>query len=317
VTVRQELSKRQLPTRPQSVIVKDTLADLRKAQKQLVDYGVRIPDNSRIDQAIAVLEHAQETGKLVPAHRGDDLGLRALELAFDYSAIGDSLPPDAVASVRRELRDSLVGSLDGQSNNGQPIQLQSQYVARAALVRGGLTPLHPTHSTRGGRKSPDLYVENGIAVYPIEAKRPRLSKNVLPRLEDARDQLADYGEPGAIIVDITDCVRGLLPSQIDDQVQHTLQDITQVIFDPGRGYRPGYRPIMVAGVVARAAWVSIDKGAEAQIEVHTCTGFINFASAPHTILHRHGIWLRQHFGNGYEELYRTLGEVGHTATPAT
>lgn len=311
--LRSQSSKREIPTRPQSAIVDANLGDIQRVRAALTAYGVKVPKDSRLDKAEAILQHAAKTGQLVPSHRGDGLGLRALEVAFDYSLIAFTLPSAVVATVRRELAESLTGDLDGQSYDARPAQLQSQYVARAALALGGLRPLHPTHSTEGGRKRPDLYVENGIATYAIESKRPRLTKNVVPRFNDARDQLDGYGDSGAVIVDATDCVSGLAPDEIDQMVERLAVDLQDAAFESGRGHRPGYRSIMLVGVVARAAWASDDGTTEAHIQVHTSSHFTVLAKRKNTLLDHHARWLRRGFQGGYEMLYRLVGEIDSEA----
>ena len=105
--MRHQTTKREIPTRPQREIVAATLANLVDARNRLEAYGIQFPEVSRLDQALHILSTAQTTGALVPAHRGDDLGLRALEFAFDYSAIAATLPAARVARVRQELEMSL------------------------------------------------------------------------------------------------------------------------------------------------------------------------------------------------------------------
>jgi len=274
----------------------------------LLEYGVKFPSNSRVDQALDILSHARKTGALIPVHRGDADGLRALELAFDYSAIAATLPADAIASVRRELAISLRGPLDGQALNGQPAQYQSQYVARAALVRAGLSPQHYTHSTKGGRKSPDTFVENGLSKYGIEAKRPRFLKNMVARFNDGRDQLDQFDDGGGVVVDLTDCLRDEAAGSIDERISESAAILKELV-GTATGYNPGYRSIRFAGVVARSAWAVVEGTDEAHILVHTSTAFISFGKAANTIDHRHGVWLREAIAAGYEQLYRTLGEA--------
>lgn len=306
--MQERLTTLEIPIRPQSEVVAETLTDLTAARRTLAEYGVAFPAHSRVDQALAILKHAQTSGALVPVHRGDADGLRALELSFDYSAIAATLPENAIASVRRELGISLEGHLDGQELNGQPAQYQSQYVARAALVRAGLSPQHCTHSTQGGRKSPDIVVENGHSKYGIEVKRPRFLKNLVPRFNDGRDQLEPFEDGGGVIVDLTDCLRDVPVSVVDSQVSESVA-ILKGLVGTERGYNPGYHSIKFAGIVVRSAWGVVEGRRQAHILVHTSTAFVSFGKGPNTIDHRRGIWLRETIGKGYEQLYRTMGEV--------
>jgi len=180
----------------------EAVRDVDTAIDLLRSWNVSVPEDSRLHQARAILADGAACGRLVPTHRGDDLGLRALELAFDYAAIADTLPTQPVAALRRELTSSLLGPLDPPEEVRGPLQLQSQFVVRAAFVLAGMSPCHPTHSPQESRSSPDLLLENGLSTYAIETKRPKLAKNVVPRMEDARAQLLDYGMPGGILVDV-------------------------------------------------------------------------------------------------------------------
>lgn len=308
---RQRTTAREIHPRPQREVVSEALKDLHAALTALKAYGVHIPVLSRIDQAIEVLEHALATGDLIPAARGDSLGLQALELAFDYSAIATTLPPLPLAAVRRELRDSLRGSLDSGGPDKTAVQLQAQFVVRAGLVRGGLAPTHPTHSTNLGIPSPDLLLEKGNSTYAVEVKRPQFERNVIPRLRAARDQLDGFGSRGAVILDVTDCVRGMSPKDIDAEVRRLAIQVYGEVFEDNRGYRPGYSSIMVAGILARAGWAADHHEDEAQLDVHTSSSIAVFAKVPNTLLDHHGRWIREHLQDGLEQLYRTIGESRH------
>ena len=183
---RESTSYVKVPARPIEVIAAEALADVDYSIQRLTDWGVVITPRSRLHQAREILEHAVTTRELVPIHRGDDLGLRALELAFDYGAIAETLPDSVIASMRRELRDSLLGPLNPPDHDRGPLQLQSQAVMRAAFVRAGEMPRHPTHSPKKGKSSPDLILDRGTASYAIETKRPQLRKNIISQFEGAR-----------------------------------------------------------------------------------------------------------------------------------
>ena len=62
----------------------------------------------------------------------------------------------------------LAGGLELAPENRSALQYQSQFVVRAAFVRGGIEPYHPSSSPRRGKR-PDLLVENGTIRYGIEA----------------------------------------------------------------------------------------------------------------------------------------------------
>jgi hypothetical protein len=47
-----------------------------------------------------------------------DLGLRALEFAFDYAAIADTLPRNRIAAVRRDLETSYEPNPPDETRSG-------------------------------------------------------------------------------------------------------------------------------------------------------------------------------------------------------
>ena len=304
---RETVSRREIPERPLRDILRETIDDLTKTLRLLTAYGVKVPAGSRLHQAQEILEEALASGRLVPSQRGDDLGLRSLELSLDYSAIASTLPTAGIASVRRELRDSLTGPLAPPDTDRGPLQLQSQFVVRAALVRSGLDPSHPATSSRRG-KAPDLVVTNSTDEYAVEVKRPQSAKNVIPRLASARDQLAAVGLPGAVLVDVTDCLRGLTGKDVDAEIRRLALGIYDEVFENGVGHRKGYEGIMVAGTFARVAWNATPTATGAMVEIHNSSTIGVFADAPDTPADRNSKWLRARLEDGLGRLEQTLDE---------
>lgn len=108
---RESFSMTEIPPRPIRQIAAEAAADIEVSIQRLMQSGVRVAGDSRLHQALTVLRHAVATGALAPEHRGDQLGLRSLEIAFDYGAIARTLPEKRVAVVRREIGDSLKGEM--------------------------------------------------------------------------------------------------------------------------------------------------------------------------------------------------------------
>jgi hypothetical protein len=251
---------------------------------------------------------ATETGMLVPDHRGDQLGLRALELSFDYSAIAETLPTKRIAAVRRELRDSTKGNLDPPAHRRTALQLQTQFVVRAALVRAGVFPVHPTHSPKTGKSSPDMLVENGLSTYGLEVKRPEKTKNVARLFDEARDQLGSYGVKGVVVMDLTDCLRDVEPTRVSDEVCQLACELMDRAFIRDIGYHPGYEDIMMVAALARLAWHSKDETHTSMVSVHTSVATILLASKRNTLLDHHAQWFRKALSVGFDRLNVTLGE---------
>lgn len=295
----------EVPPRPVRKIAAEAIADIDVAIEAFTSYGVKVKGDSRLHQARAILQHAAATGVLVPQHRGDSLGIRSLELAFDYGAIAATLPDTRIAAVRNELQQSLTGPIEPPEAALGPLQLQSQFVVRAAYVRGGVVPNHPKV---GAGKTPDLVVRNGMSEYGIEAKRPQVPHNVIPRMEAARVQLESSGLRGAILVDVTDCTRHVERPDVDRIVREHALAMYDEIFVTGRGYRPDHDGIMVAGAYARLAWASDDRDPASMVSVHTTSTIGLFARRRNTLLDHHARWLRASFQDGLSMLSRTLAE---------
>lgn len=194
--------------------------------------------DSRFHQALAVLDDVAATGQFTHDQRGDDSSIRALQLAFDAAAIASALPPHRVADLRRDLEICARGPLV-PSEDLQPLQTQSQLVVRAALSAAGVLPSQPTHSGSGGRRKPDILVENGATIYALEVKRPTAAKNVVARALDAATQIAAAGLTGAVVIDITDCLATSSPDDADAAVLQLGEDVQKQFFKDGVGWCSG------------------------------------------------------------------------------
>jgi hypothetical protein len=186
-------------------------------------------------------------------------------------------------------------------------------VVRAALVRSGLEPSHPTISPRQGRKNPDLLLGNGLSTYGLEAKRPERAGNILPRFRDGSTQLQDFGVSGGVLIDVSDCVRGLDNEAASLFVRDQGKVILDEVFVHGCGPRPGYSHIMMAGVYARVAWTSDDGALAAMVKVHTASRIGIFAPVRNSLVDHRARWLRRHFQDGFYGMTRALEHDGGAA----
>ena len=296
-----------IPHRPVADVARQAFDEISLAIQRFAIAGVTVPNDSRLHQAKEVLATAVDSGGLVPEHRGDDLGLRALEIAFDYSAIASTLPKIRNAAFWRDLRDSCRGTLSLADDAARgPSQLQAQAIVRAAFVLAGLSPQLPSHSSRVGRSSPDLTLQSGSINYAVEVKRPEKIKNLLPRFRDARQQLDSYGLAGGILVDVTDCLRNVAGKDLDDQVSQLLYELQNEVFERGVGQRQEYSRVMAIGCFARAAWRSVVDERGAHIQVQSCISTGIFASQPNTLRAHRANWIRRGFQRGIDLLFERL-----------
>ena len=286
----------------------EALADLEIAGAKLATAKVECPRGGRMDQALEILHAMVKPGNPMRIHRGDDLGLRAVEFALDYSAIADSLPSPLTLTDRRELRDSLTGGLVPPPERLHSLQLQSQAIVFSAFSRGGLEPTRPSTSAKKPMKSPDLLVGRGTALYGVEAKRPQRIENALPRFQDGVEQLKAFGVNGGVLIDLSDCVRQMTPTEIDGVVESTTWALNDVVFEEGRGHRPGFRHVMIAGCYARLVLpIEADEQTD-QVRLHTSSMIGVFAYAERTLLHHHARWLREGAQDGLDLLFRTRAD---------
>lgn len=309
-------SFREIPPRPIKTVAAEAVDDVDYSLERLTKWGVEILPSSRLHQAREILAHAVETGALVPKHRGDDLGLRAMELAFDYAAIAETLPASVVANMKRDLRDSLRGPINPPETERGPLQLQSQAVLRAALVRAGEEPRHLTHSPKKRLSSPDLILDRGTYSYAIEVKRPQEEKNILRQFLRGSDQVKQYGLPGGVVIDATDALRLVPGHRLLGVVRGVALKLYGEVFVTGRGYEPGMSHITLIGVFARVAWDSEDRQDSAMVQVHSASVFGVFATTKNNLSHLHAKWMRSVFQNGLEQLNRTIIERGDSTTGA-
>ena len=279
--------------RPIRDVAREALASIEASIGRLEAWGARVSTESRLNQAAAVLKHGAESGVLVPRHRNDRLGLRALELSFDYRDIASTLPSRRIASIRHEIEQSLQGELEPREGALKPWQLQSQFMVRAALVRAGLQPVHPSKSSQQASKTPDLVIKNGLSSYAVEAKRPEYSRNVVPRMKNGSEQLAEYGLHGAVVVDVADCIRDLSVDDAGKEVFRLARAMSSEIFEEGHGHHPGYSNIMVTGTYARLVWTSTDGESDAMVNVHSSSSMTVYASTRNSLLGHRARWLRE------------------------
>jgi hypothetical protein len=134
---RERSERSKVEPRPVEDIASEAIADIDASLEKLQEWGVTTPKKGRLSKAKAVLERAAKTGEIVPPQRGDDLGLRALEIAFDYAAIADTLPQKKTSLIRSELELSLAG--------GPQTPREGEAVATAP------EPIHSARRFRQGR----------------------------------------------------------------------------------------------------------------------------------------------------------------------
>lgn len=293
--------------RPINEIASEALAGVDEAIGRLSRAGIEIDEDSRLHQAREILSDVSRTGLITPKQRGDDLGLRALEVALDYGDIAGVVTTAWPVSARRELRDSLRGDLTPTASGLRASQLQSQAIAFTAYQLAGCSP---RHATVKGVPSPDILLDNGVSTYGIEVKRPQSSKGILPRFHDGIIQLRGVGVVGGVLVDVTDCIRGLSSEDMDIRVREFALDLYDEVFEMGVGPRPGFADVIIVGCYARTAAIKEESEASAIVDLRSFATLGILAKAQGTLAAHRAQWLRSKFEDGYSRLYRTIVERG-------
>jgi len=291
-----------IPSRSAAGLAAEAMTDAQQAKHTIAGWGVRMPPNSRLDQAIAVLAQISASGMLPVDPATQAVAVQAIATALDYRDIAASLPSSRVASVRKGVEGSLAGSLDPEAADRGPLQLQTQHLVAAAFHRGGAEVEYPTHSPQKGLSTPDLILVNGLSIYPVEVKRPEKRKNVIPRFNDGVAQLDDYGHPGAVIIDATDCLRGIPFEDFENHAHGLALDIYHTVWaGPPVGYRQGYRNIMLAGIIARGTWQRNPERAQ-ELQIANIASLARFARTENSLSAHRGTWMRHALQDGLVQL---------------
>lgn len=305
--IRESVNELLILPRPINEISVEALEGIDKAIDRFAAAGIEIPPDSRIHQARQILDDVSRTGLITPKQRGDDLGLRALEVALDYGDIGNVVATRWPASARRELRASLCGDITPTVSGLRASQLQSQAIAFTAFHLAGCAP---RHATLKGVPAPDILLENGVSTYGVEVKRPQSKKGILPRFHDGIAQLRGIGVSGGILIDVTDCIRGLSSKEMEYHVRGYALDLYNVAFELDVGPRPGFSDLMVIGCYARTAAIKDETSSGAIVDLRSFATIGILARAKGTLAAHRASWLRSKFEEGQSQLYRTIRERG-------
>ncbi|HYV97575.1 MAG TPA: hypothetical protein VE967_08990 [Gemmatimonadaceae bacterium] len=285
--------------RPISAIAGENLDRIDAALARLTACGVRIESDSRLHQAREIVAESARGAGITPTQRGDDLGLRALETALDYHTIASAAQPSFPASVRRELRDSLRGGLKPPDGALSPLQLQSQAVAFAAFALAGCSPRYPPKSTG---KSPDILLDRGTMTYAVEAKRPQTQNNILTHCRAGYEQVIASGHTGAVLVDVTDCVRGLGQNEVHAFVERAGGELLDsVATEDGR--RPEYQNLIAVGCYARVQAVAAETEKDAVLDLIMSARIAVLANVRNSLEDHRARWIRDSHKRGMIAIY--------------
>jgi hypothetical protein len=301
-------SKVTVPVRPVREMARETALDLTTTAERLEKWGVRIPAGSRIPQALAILDDVARSGRFTPEQRGSHEGFQALQFAMDIRVIADSLPAGRVKELRSDIEKCVSGSLMPKPDELEPSQFQSQLIVRSAFWQMGVDPQVPTKAKFGAGRRPDILIENGASTYGIEVKRPTKESTILSNATTASEQVSHPGLKGGVILDLTDCLAGVAPGEVDDRLLSHYEGVARLFFKDGVGFVPGQSHMIIAGVLARPMWVLEGGSADPQVAVHSTSAVGAFGTSPGTLDFRRAVWIRETFNSGMNKLGFTTKE---------
>jgi hypothetical protein len=128
---------------------------------------------------------------------------KAIILANDFYLISRTLKDDRADPIAEELEVALGGTLSEiETKKKNAFDIQSQFWFGTVLAYSGLHPAVPDSKKR----RPDFLINVGSLSCGVEIKRPKTQASAWRALSSAASQLREYGLPGAIVLDLTQCV---------------------------------------------------------------------------------------------------------------
>jgi hypothetical protein len=182
------------------------------------------------------------------------------------------------------------------------LQLQSQAVAFGAFALAGCGPRHPPKTTS---KSPDILLERGSMTYAVEAKRPQAPHNIRSHCIAGYDQLVASGCTGGVLVDVSDCVRGLNTEAVHEVVEDTGLGLLQLVATE-YGRRPEYRSLIVVGCYARVQAVFAETATEAIFDLITSARIAVLADVRNSLEDHRARWIRDSHEYGMKAILEPL-----------
>jgi len=226
---------------------------LTEAIARLEQFDVPVPKDCRLRVAVVVLTSVITADEFPTTALEFTKFVNAMELAEDFHAITAHLPTIGQGETRTQLKAAIRGSLAATEDDREPFRYQSQHWVGAMLREANLNPRIPV---RRDRLNPDFIVQPLTSDYGVEVKRPMYERNVRANVEKAAEQLASFGLEGAVLVDVSDCVRQQPMASFQIEVQRLSDLIDGILWnDAARMHRPGYGHVFMAAAYARGAWI--------------------------------------------------------------
>lgn len=128
---------------------------------------------------------------------------KAILIANDFYGISRTMTDERAAPIADELKVALRGPLSEiESKNNNAFDIQSQFWFGTVLAYSGL---HPT-VLDSKKTRPDYLISVDTLQCGVEIKRPSSSSSAWGALSSAASQLHNFGKPGVIVLDLTQCI---------------------------------------------------------------------------------------------------------------
>lgn len=286
------------------------LADqLEDAIKTMEGWKIRIPPGSRLPEIVRLLRGLVSEASYPSSRSQRALIAQAARDAQEFAEISWVLPSKELKPLRESLRKAVFGTL-GQTG-GSAYRYQSELWTGSMLARSGaLTGVR--FASEG--KSPDFILKNATMEYAVEVKRPSNLSRALDRVSEAARQLRDdryHG--GAIVLDLTDCLRpehrdlsGTGQPRMDDvetKVVELTDSLRKKVFDDSiRRIRPRRRHVFALVTFIRTIWWNLDDLSQMHPLRYVLP--ISFLGRGKTLRYWRARWLA-------ELIHKGIGETGH------
>lgn len=178
---------------------------LEAAIESLRGVDLRIPEGSRLPEAVAVLRECARD-ESYPEDKEARLRITAaISTAYEMVQVTDYLPESLGDSLREDLRRAVKGTLVAR-DPGPDRQIQSQLHVGAILAASGLRVGVPDPQAT---TIPDFVVNVGDLEIPLEVKRPSSVQGLLDSVDKAVAQMQGYSQGRgsyALFIDLSDVV---------------------------------------------------------------------------------------------------------------
>ena len=273
-----------------------------RAANALSSWGVTVPSGSRLAQASEVLRATASGGQVQATSTDVAPVLRAVWVAADFVDIAAFLPRDRVKSVREELTIALQGELWPPFGTRQPLQMQSQHWVTSLLLHRGLDIEYAVYSSRRQVKIPEFYLRNGTQRIAVEVKRPESERGIAAAVESANSKFHEHGTPGAIVLELTDCIAPAREEEFDAVATALMLTAHDTLWDAHcREFRPGFQKVIYLGGIFRGAWaVAADR--ESHLRLLGMAFHQGYSRHPKSLEGHRSEWLQREFNQAIDNL---------------